>query len=525
MTTPPHAQLQAQLQAQARYPADRPGPAPQVSPPEALAYASAREQAQALAEGRLSAGDLLEQALARIRHAEPALNALSQLDIEGARAQALKADAALARGERLPLLGVPVSVKESFDVRGLITSSGNPAYADNRATEDAHAVAALREAGAVIIGKSNVPLALADLQSYNAIHGQSNNPWDPARTPGGSSGGSAAAVAAGYVALELGSDIGGSIRIPAHFCGVYGHKPSYGLVSMRGTGVPSGRIADRDLTVGGPLARTAGDLSLALDLLLNRDPLEHKARQVRLPAARHARLGDFRVLVIDRWPGTDPSLTEHESVRRVTEALKQDGIAVLRPDDLPAGLLPDLAAQHRTYRSLLGSSLPAPPALSGPAQRRLAELPAGDRSADAAWLRAPTLSHAQWLQDNEHRHQLRLQWERLFAVVDVIVTPVAPTPAFRHDHSEPKDERRFPVRFPEGLRPLRFFDLFHWAGLPVLPGLPATSFPLGLDDEGLPIGAQAIGPYFEDHTAIRFTELYAARHGGYIAPPVPARRA
>jgi amidase len=250
---------------------------------DSLTFASARAQAEALADSRVSAVDLLEHVLERINRFDNDINAVVARNDEGARAAAREADAALARGERRPLLGVPITVKESFDVAGFVTSSGNPDFANNVAQHDSLAVAALRGAGAVIVGKSNVPLALADLQSYNLIYGVSNNPWDLARTPGGSSGGSAAALAAGYVALELGTDIGGSIRIPAHFNGVYGHKPTAGLVAMRGTSVPSGRLADRDLSVAGPLARTASDLELALDLLLNLEPLAAKAWKATLP--------------------------------------------------------------------------------------------------------------------------------------------------------------------------------------------------------------------------------------------------
>ncbi|SEB23581.1 amidase [Variovorax sp. YR216] len=485
----------------------------------ALSFAGARAQAEALAEGRVRAVELLEHALARIDRFDGELRAIAVRDDERARAAAREADAALARGERRPLLGVPVTVKESFDVAGLVTSSGNPAFRDNVAHADSLAVAALREAGAVIVGKSNVPLALADLQSYNAIYGVSSNPWDLARTPVGSSGGSAAALAAGYVALEIGTDIGGSIRIPAHFTGVYGHKPTAGLVPLRGTGVPSGRHADRDLVVAGPLARTAGDLALALELLINRDPLQAKAWKVTLPPARHARLDHFRVLVIDQWPGTTRSLHEQEIGERVIERLRTQGAQVSRPADLPPGLLPDLVRSHRIYRSLLGSSTASPPPLSEAAQRRYASLAPDDDSADAAWLRAPTLRHAEWLQDNEARHALRHQWERLFERFDVVVTPVAPLPAFHHNHAEPKDERSYPVAFADGTRAVRFLDLFHWAGLPVLPGLPATSFPIGLDDEGLPISAQAVGPYLEDQTTIAFAQLLEEAYGGFIAPP------
>jgi amidase len=490
---------------------------------DALTFASAREQAQALADGRVRAVDLLEHSLARIARFDGALNAVVTRDderaLEAVRQAAREADAALARGERRPLLGVPVTVKESFDVAGLVTSVGNPAFAAHRADGDSQSVAALREAGAVIVGKTNVPLGLADLQSYNAVYGLTRNPWDLERTPGGSSGGSAAALAAGYVALELGSDIGGSIRIPAHFTGVYGHKPSYGLVSLRGAGAPPTRFSARDLSVAGPLARSAADLDLALDILLNRDPLTAKAWHVTLPPARHARLADFRVLVIDAWPGVERSASERLVTERVVERLLTQGAQVSRPADLPDGLLPDLRASHPLYRTLLGSSTAEPPPHSEAALQRLASLAPDDNSGDAAWLRAPTLSHRDWLKADEQRHALHHQWERLFESFDVVVTPVAPLPAFRHNQQEPKDARTYPVAYEDGVRDVRFLDLFYWAGLPVLPGLPATSFPLGLDDDGLPVSAQAVGPWLEDRTPIAFAHMLEQVYGGFLTPP------
>ncbi|MGF6573585.1 amidase [Paraburkholderia sp. GAS333] len=486
---------------------------------DALTFASAREQAAALAEGRVSAVELLEHTIARITRFDGELNAVVARDFDTARAAARDADAALARGDRRPLLGVPITVKESFDVAGLVTSVGNPAFADNVAERDSLSVAALRDAGALIIGKTNVPLALSDLQSYNEVYGLTRNPWDHERTPGGSSGGSSAALAAGYVALELGSDIGGSIRIPAHFTGVYGHKPSYGLVSLLGAGAPRGRFSARDLSVAGPLARSAGDLELALDLLLNRDPLTNKAWHVTLPPARHAHLAGFRVLVIDTWPGTERSVSERFVSERVVERLRTQGVQVSRPADLPGGLLPDLTRSHALYRTLLGSSLAEPPALSEAARERLAALAPDDDSADAAWLRAPTLAHRDWLRADEQRHALRHQWERLFESFDVVVTPVAPVPAFRHNQQQPKDARTYPVAFEDGVREVRFLDFFYWAGLPVLPGLPATSFPLGLDDDGLPVSAQAVGPWLEDRTPIAFAALLEEVYGGFLVPP------
>ena len=209
--------------------------------------------------------------------------------------------------------------------------------------------------------------------------------------------------------------------------------------------------------------------------------------------------------------------------QRLAQAVQAGGGQVTRVSELAPGLLPDLVASHTLYRSLLGSSLADPPTLSAGAQQRLAALQPDDHSAntdaDTAWLRSFSLSHRDWLRLNEARLQLRAQWEALFEQFDLVLSPVAPLPAFEHNQQEPKDERHYPVAFAEGVRPVRFLDLFTWAGLPVLPGLPATSFPLGLDESGLPIGGQAVGPFLEDLTPIRFAELLEAQQPGFIVPP------
>lgn len=241
---------------------------------QAMDYRSARELAVLLQTRQVSAVELLDRAIARIEADDDKLNAVVVRDFERARAAAIEADRALARGEHGPLLGVPMTVKECANVAGLPTTWGIPGTERIPVTEDAVAVTRLKTAGAVVLGKTNVPLMLADMQSYNAIYGTTNNPWDLARTPGGSSGGAAAALAAGYVPLELGTDIGGSLRIPAHFCGVFAHKPTHGIVPLRGIvppGTPSLSVPVRqDMAVAGPMARSAGDLALALDVLAGR---------------------------------------------------------------------------------------------------------------------------------------------------------------------------------------------------------------------------------------------------------------
>ena len=508
----------------------------------AYAFAPAHQQAQALAQGRLTAVALLEHTLARIAQFNPALNAIVARDDHAARAAAQAADAALARGERLPLLGVPITLKENFGIAGYVTSVGDPAWAHNLVEHDAPAVAALRAAGAVIIGKTNVPLALADLQSYNAVYGVTNNPWNLAHSPGGSSGGSAAAVAAGLSALDIGTDIGGSIRIPAHFTGVFGHKPSVGLVYNGGLGVPPGKLSLRDLSVAGPLARSAADLSLALQVLLNQDPLAKKAWRAELPPARHNNLQDFRVLVLDQWPNEEASLSEQWVGQRLRSLVQQVGAKPVTLADLPDGLWPDLEQAHVLYRGLLASSIApatasttapvtasqdaraqpfAQNAADAPASASLPQTQSKSNAADAyaQFQRGAAISHGEWLEQHEQRLQLRNRWEQVFEWVDVILTPVLSTSAFAHQNTQAKEQRLFPVAYAEGVRHLHFYEFFNWAGLPVLPGLPATSFPLGLGEDGLPVGAQAIGPFLEDQTPLQFVHLLEQAGQVQFAPP------
>ncbi|HSN31116.1 MAG TPA: amidase family protein, partial [Ideonella sp.] len=267
-----------------------------------LESAGAGALAAAVATGRVSALELCDAAIRRIERLDGAINAVVVRDFERAREQARERDDRVARGERAPLLGVPMTVKESYGVAGLPSTWGFAQFADFRPLEDAVLVQRLKHAGAVILGKTNVPPGLADWQSANPVYGRTVNPHDATRSPGGSSGGSAAAVAAGMVPLELGSDIGGSIRVPAHFCGVYGHKPSYGLLPLRGHNFPGTDGAPVDLAVGGPIARSADDLALALDVLAGPGLHDAVGWRLALPAPRHARLADWRVLRLDEHP-------------------------------------------------------------------------------------------------------------------------------------------------------------------------------------------------------------------------------
>lgn len=466
-------------------------------------FQTAEELVAALRAGAVTSVELTEEAIARIERDDEAINAICVPDFDRARAAAHRADQARARGEDRPLLGVPVTVKESYDIAGLPTTWGMPAHRNYVPSEDAVQVSRLKAAGAVVLGKTNVPLGLQDTQSFNEIYGTTNNPWDHSRTAGGSSGGSAAALAAGFGALSIGSDIGGSLRTPAHFCGVYAHKPTLGLAASRGMVAPSEPAlpVDLDLAVVGPMARSARDLALLLDVMAGPDPLTFGvAHRLELPPARHERLCDFRVLVLDEHPLVPTGAAVRAGVHRVAAALVDGGARVA----WHSSLLPDLTEAAQLYMQLLVSGS----VVRFPVESH--ELPsADDQSLDAVRLRAMAFSHHEWIEANNRRERHRHGWRRLFAEFDAVVCPVTPTPAFPHDHSPNPLARRIDI---DGVEH-PYFDQLVWAGLATMPGLPATAVPAGRSAEGLPVGVQLIGPMFEDRTPLRLAELLEQRTG------------
>ena len=482
-----------------------------------LAYRSTHELVAMLVARQVSAVELLHQSIARIEALDPRINAVVVRDFERAHTDASAADAALARGERRPLLGVPMTVKEAYNVAGLPTSWGIPSFKDWRPDEDAVAVARLKAAGAVILGKTNIPIVLSDWQSYNEVYGTTNNPWDLARTPGGSSGGSAASLAAGYVSLELGSDLGGSIRVPAHFCGVCGHKPTYGIVSYRGHQFPkSDPSTFRDLAVAGPLARNAADLALALDVIAGPDEPDAIAYRLTLPPARHNELKDFRVLVIDAHPLQPTSSILQAALDRLADRLTKAGVKVGRSSPV----LPDLAAQARTYSQLIGAwaSPLTPLPLYHQIETVTAALPPDDDSLRAWRLRGLVMANRDWLAADQPRFRLKRQWHELFREWDVVLCPPSPTVAFAHDHNPDFNARRLEI---DGKPFPSYIDLMlAWAGVATLPGLPATVMPIDRSETGLPIGVQIVGPAFEDRTTLAFAAFMEREFGGFVPPPL-----
>ena len=482
-----------------------------------MTYGSIGALLSALYARKLSASELLEHTIARIEALDGPINAIVVRDFDRAREVARAADAALGRGERKPLLGIPVTLKEPFNVAGLPTTWGFPQFRDFQPAEDALVVSRLRAAGAIIIGKTNIPIGLRDFQSYNEIYGTTNNPWDLGRSPGGSSGGCGAALAAGFGPLSIGSDIGGSIRVPAHFCGVFGHKPSLGLVPLRGYSLPPARPVpgQGDLAVVGPMARTASDLALSLDVIAGPDETRDGiGYRLALPAPRHDQLKDFKILAIDAHPLMPTGDAVRSAIGRLADRLGKSGARVARS----SASLPDLADSARLYMKLLNAarSPRLTPAALAEAQEVAAALAPGDRSLQAERARGWGMIHREWLAADAARLQLQQKWHELFREFDAVIYPIAAVPAFPHDHSEPFDARQLDI---DG-KLYNYSDAcFIWADPASTCGLPATAVPIERTPTGLPIGVQIIGPYLEDRTTIALAGLIEREFGGFVPPP------
>lgn len=479
-----------------------------------LPYQGAAQLVAAMADKRISSSELLEETISRIETNDQIINAMPIRDFEGARVAAKAADAALATGVRKPLLGLPISVKESFNVVGLTTTWGNIEYKNWQPDEDALTIARLKAAGAIIIGKTNVPFMLKDWQTYNDIYGTTNNPWNINMTPGGSSGGSAAALAAGFVSLELGSDLAGSLRVPAHFCGIFSHKPTQDLIPLRGASPPATPMLTNrmDLVVAGPMARTSADLALALNLLAGPDELaDGKGYTLSLPLPRHHHLNAFRVLVIDEHPLCPTSLNVARSIEGLVTRLVKAGVSISRHTKN----IPDLIKTAEVFSVLLGAfgaaDLPIETykKLSAATQ----DLHAEDTSLHACLLRGSVSTHREWLLATRTRALLRQQWRALFKEYDVIICPVAPTAAFPHDHSN-QQKRKIKI---DGVM-LPYNTQLIWPSIATMCGLPATVAPINYTENGLPLGVQIIGDYLEDYTTIHFAHLLEREFGGFSIP-------
>lgn len=478
-----------------------------------MAFFSAIDLADRIRKKEISSVELTQHYIDRIERLDGDINAVIVRDFDAALKAARAADEALAEGaEPGPLHGVPMTIKEQYHVAGLPTTFGYPALESNVPDWDSDAVIAYRNAGAILMGKTNTPTGGADFQTYNDVYGTTNNPWDIGRVPGGSSGGSAAALAAGMTAIEAGSDIGGSIRNPAHFCGVYGHKPTWGIVSQRGHSSLLQPGPGTDLVVCGPLARSAEDLALSLEILSGPEHFNRKGWRLDLPRPEKSRLADFRVAI---FPSDDNAPVDTEIADRIQslgETLAGRGATVsdtARPDI-------DIRGSYETFLHLLHSVMAAgvPPEQLERNKRYAEATDPADHADQAIMSRAMVLSHAAWLAANGRRERMRYAWDAFFTDWDILLCPQMATTAFKHDHT-PFSQRTIEVNG----RPQPYFQQLFWSGIITGPLLPSTVFPTGVSRAGLPIGVQAVGNAFDDYLTIDFARLLAEEIGGFQAPP------
>lgn len=475
-----------------------------------------------LARGETTSLALTEACQAAWAARNERINAIVLADFEAALEAAVQSDARRRAGRtRGPLDGLPFSIKESFDVAGWPTTCGVPARATHRATADAVVVERLRAHGAVLLGKTNVPLGLRDWQSYNAVYGTTRNPHDLSRTPGGSSGGSAAAVCAGMSYFDIGSDIGSSLRNPAHYCGVFSHKSSHGIVPLRGHGNAPAGFGGQDINVAGPIARSARDLELVLRAIAGADAAEAPAWQLDLPPCDHVRLADFRVAVLPTHPLAEVDATVSGAIEQLGHELARAGAQVtwnIRPDF-------DAAQLWRVYVLLLRAttSLHMDDAAFADALAR-----AGDASGDASGagpagpddyatlqFTGATLSHRQWLLMQQAREGFARAWNRFFGDFDVLLCPAASTTAFPLDERGEPWQRTIQVNG----QPWPLTSQLFWAGHSGLCGLPSTVAPIGPASDGLPVGVQIVARRYGDMTSLRFAQLLEDAGHAFRPPP------
>lgn len=464
---------------------------------------SATDQLAALQSREISAVELLNEHLERHEMLHSRLNAIVTTDIEGARQQAAEIDEARRNGKNLgPLAGLPMTVKDALATNGMRSTGGAIELTDHVPAEDAAAVAHARNAGAIIWGKSNLPRWSGDIQAVNEMFGRTGNPWDLSRTPGGSSGGAAAAVATCISPVEIGTDIGGSVRLPAHFSGVCGHKPSFGVVPQRGyiDHVTYGAL-DADVNVVGPLARTVDDLELMMNVLADHPDLLRATR------------GRGRELRVAAWLN-DPACPVSTEVAAVLDtaisALEAEGIKVDR-NARPAHAFDDVYSIGMPLVSAATS-----PGRTDEEYERLLERSNDADPTMAMRARASTIRHRDWLLMSEQRELRRRNWDRFFNDYDVLLAPTAFIAAFEHVDGGNLYTRTLEVD--GSTRP--YADLIAWTTQFGYVYLPATVVPAGRTPSGLPVGLQIVGPFMGDRTTLEFGRLVESVTGGYKAPPL-----
>ncbi len=458
---------------------------------------SAKELAMRMWMGELSSVEVTQFYIDRIDKHNPAVNAVIAERFEVALDEARQADEKVRRGEPLGALhGLPMTIKDAYEVAGLTCEVGHLPFKGRVSDTDAVVVQRLRAAGAIILGKTNTPLHCADLQTYNDIHGTTNNPHNLAHTPGGSSGGAAAALASGMTPLEFGSDIGGSIRTPSHFCGLFGHKPTFDIVPQRGHVPPAhGAKTTGELSVMGPLARSVDDLELAFDVTVGLDEKPGSGLRLELPSSA---IDSPKQLRVGLWLGDDFCPVDTEILAGIEQAATSlEAMGAQVEEAKPAF---SLAEHHETYLMNLSPIIAAGfgPDEIAMMERIAAASAPDDKSQTALQARGSVLAHREWFLWNEIRAHLAEQWRAFFSDYDVLICPVTPTTAMPHDQETPFGQRKIWVN--GEARP--YFDNVVWAGVATLCNLPSTAVPVGRHSNGLPFGLQIVGPEYADRTTM-----------------------
>jgi amidase len=472
-------------------------------------FSTATDMLAALRKKEISAVELAEMHIMRIEQHDGTLNAIAVQTFERARAAAQTADKRLAAGDTEPLLGLPMTLKESTLVAGLPQTAGIPDFKGYTPGVDGVVATSVFEAGAGLLGKTNIPVALGDWQADSPVYGRTNNPWDLNRTPGGSTGGGGAALAAGLTPLEVGSDIGGSVRVPAAYCGCYGHRPSETAVPRSGA-FPIADLPNPAFLMGvqGPLARSAQDLELLFDVIAGPDIGESVAWRLQLPQPRAESLQDFRVAVMPSILDVHCSSQMSAKLDELVSLLQREGATVAQasPDINMTDYFHDYArmlnvmvtqGQGREERVAAAEAIRA----------------VGD---DLAMAQAEGLDMDAnaYLALVNRRQAACMAWQQFFTQWDLVIAPMTLDSAFEHQIGD-FESRALTVDNVE----LPYFANIMFPMLAIFTGLPSTAFPAGLDSQGLPLGLQAIGPYLEDRTPLKFAQLVEQAWGGFQAPP------
>ena len=478
-----------------------------------LHWKSATEIAQAIREKDISSVEALEHFLERVDRINPDLNAIVWQNRDGARARAKDADAALANGESWgPLHGVPFTVKDTLDVAGAPATWGVPSLKSNVASTSALAVQRLEQAGGILFGKTNVPKMLADWQTYNDVYGLTRNPWNPELTPGGSSGGSAAALAAGITGLEAGSDIGGSLRNPAHYCGVFSLKPTWGVISPKGHALP-GFIDDSDISVIGPMARSAEDLDLALDVMAGPDDIDGTCWRLDLPKCEARSFKDLRIAVKLTDPNSEIDGAYADKLQNLVDELARRGAQIREVEpELDTGRMQEI------FLMLLRAATS-----SRATDADIEKVKEMVHRADSSQLpyvelivKGATLSHREWLGISNERMHMRRKFNDFFNDWDLVLCPVAASAAPPHDLQGERFQRTVVVNG----KPVATTDQVFWAAYSGMLYLPSTIGPAGLTASGLPVGYQAIAASGHDRWVTTFSRMVEREICGFV-PPTP----